>query len=351
MTPPFAACHACLCNERTSGNGDSYVCCPDAAWKAIEGRLQLQVHIAPDVIERRHRRHRSGARVFEARPQGIRSGSPALLSDRRTGQRWSPKPCLALQAFGAITLNHSVGGLNPFAVELSGRSGDELSGCTKRGLPLMKLPAAWMGPTPSCRSGPKIQRELARHGNRAAAIDRPRRQRQFDPDEPARRCPGNHRQSQYESWPPAIWDAKRFSPWCAVRCMKMKHEARAGDARRVSFLQSAYRRATSRPGNWRTKKRVPLNIASRHAHRQSAMGWDEVMVSIKESWARALRSFHRSWPDHQSAGVGRFCNVCADPDGRWILGRGHQAHGGDESERAGQLKGFDRLWIPQKVFW
>ena len=68
-----------------------------------------------------------------------------------------------IQAFGAITLNHSVGGLNPVAVELSGRSGAKI---------------VWMptvdaanetagrldGPNTKLPFWAKIQRELAATG-------------------------------------------------------------------------------------------------------------------------------------------------------------------------------------------
>ena len=70
-----------------------------------------------------------------------------------------------IQAFGAITLNHSVGGLNPVALEIAGRSGNKI---------------VWMptvdaanetagrtdGPTDKLPFWAKIQRELAATGFR-----------------------------------------------------------------------------------------------------------------------------------------------------------------------------------------
>src|SRR5208337_3992989 len=107
----------------------------DAAWKAIEGGYDLQVHVAPDVIERR-------------------------IDDIDLAHEFLKRK---LQAFGAITLNHSVGGLNPVAVELSGRSGAKI---------------VWMptvdaanetagrvdGPSTKLPFWAKIQRELAAQG-------------------------------------------------------------------------------------------------------------------------------------------------------------------------------------------
>ena len=68
-----------------------------------------------------------------------------------------------IEAFGAITLNHSVGGLNPVAVELAGRSGARSSGCrpsTRR----TKPPGASTARSDKLPFWAKIQRELAAEG-------------------------------------------------------------------------------------------------------------------------------------------------------------------------------------------
>lgn len=91
------------------------------AWEAIQGAYDLQVHVAPDVIGRRiddidlakeflvH-----GLRGFVLKSHYIQTGERAKVVSKAV-------PSIA--AFGAITLNHAVGGLNPVAVEIAGRSG------------------------------------------------------------------------------------------------------------------------------------------------------------------------------------------------------------------------------------
>src|SRR5271169_5995693 len=133
----------------------------DAAWKAIEGGYDLQVHVAPDVIERRiddidlaHEFLKRGLKGFVLKSHYFPTAERAKVVT---------KAVPGIQAFGAITLNHSVGGLNPVAVELSGRSGAKI---------------VWMptvdaanetagrvdGPSTKLPFWAKIQRELAAQG-------------------------------------------------------------------------------------------------------------------------------------------------------------------------------------------
>jgi len=133
----------------------------DAAWKAIEGGYDLQVHVAPDVIERRiddidlaHEFLKRGLKGFVLKSHYLPTAERAKVVT---------KAVPGIQAFGAITLNHSVGGLNPVAVELSGRSGAKI---------------VWMptvdaanetagrvdGPNTKLPFWAKIQRELAATG-------------------------------------------------------------------------------------------------------------------------------------------------------------------------------------------
>ena len=93
----------------------------DAAWRALEGAYDLQVHVGPDVIARRID-DIDCAKEFLARSmQGFVLKSHYI----QTGERAQvvTKAVPGSRIFGALTLNHSVGGLNPVAVELSGRSG------------------------------------------------------------------------------------------------------------------------------------------------------------------------------------------------------------------------------------
>jgi len=93
----------------------------DRAWKALEGAYDLQVHVSPDVIARRiddidcaREFLAHGMKGFVLKSHYIQTGERAqVVSKAVAGSR----------VFGALTLNHSVGGLNPVAVELAGRTG------------------------------------------------------------------------------------------------------------------------------------------------------------------------------------------------------------------------------------
>jgi len=93
----------------------------DRAWKTLEGAYDLQVHVAPDVIARRID-DIDCAKEFVAR--GLK-GFVLKSHYVQTGERAQvvAKAVPGSRVFGAVTLNHSVGGLNPVAVELAGRSG------------------------------------------------------------------------------------------------------------------------------------------------------------------------------------------------------------------------------------
>ena len=91
------------------------------AWEAIQSGYDLQVHVAPDVIGRRiddidlAREFLShGLRGFVLKSHYLQTGERAKVV---------AKAVPGIAAFGAITLNHAVGGLNPVAVEIAGRSG------------------------------------------------------------------------------------------------------------------------------------------------------------------------------------------------------------------------------------
>jgi len=133
----------------------------DAAWQAIEGGYDLQVHVAPDVISRRID-DLDLAREFLARKlKGFVLKSHYVPTYERAKVVTKASP--GITAFGAITLNHSVGGLNPVALEIAGRSGNKI---------------VWMptvdaanetagrtdGPTDKLPFWAKIQRELSATG-------------------------------------------------------------------------------------------------------------------------------------------------------------------------------------------
>jgi len=93
----------------------------DRAWKTLEGAYDLQIHVGPDVIARRID-DIDCAKEFLAR--GMK-GFVLKSHYIQTGERAQvvTKAVPGSRVFGAVTLNHSVGGLNPVAVELAGRTG------------------------------------------------------------------------------------------------------------------------------------------------------------------------------------------------------------------------------------
>ncbi len=91
------------------------------AWQAIQGAYDLQVHVAPDVIGRRiddidlaKEFLAHGLRGFVLKSHYVPTAERAKVV---------AKAVPGIVAFGAVTLNHAVGGLNPVAVEIAGRSG------------------------------------------------------------------------------------------------------------------------------------------------------------------------------------------------------------------------------------
>jgi Family of unknown function (DUF6282) len=96
----------------------------DEAWASIAGAYDLHVHVAPDVIARRiddidlaHEFLSRGLKGFILKSHYVPTAERAKVVT---------KAVPGISAFGAITLNHAVGGLNPVAVEIAGRSGCKL---------------------------------------------------------------------------------------------------------------------------------------------------------------------------------------------------------------------------------
>jgi hypothetical protein len=133
----------------------------DAAWQAIEGGYDLQVHVAPDVIARRIDDLDLAKEFLSRKLKGFVLKSHYVPTYERAKVVTKAVPGIA--AYGAITLNHSVGGLNPVAIEIAGRSGNKI---------------VWMptvdaanetaghadGPTTKLPFWAKIQRELSASG-------------------------------------------------------------------------------------------------------------------------------------------------------------------------------------------
>ena len=95
-----------------------------AAWEALQGAYDLQVHVAPDVIERRIDDIDLAKEFLAHGLKGFVLKSHYFPTAERA--KVVTKAVPGIHAFGAITLNHSVGGLNPVAVELAGRSGNKI---------------------------------------------------------------------------------------------------------------------------------------------------------------------------------------------------------------------------------
>jgi hypothetical protein len=93
----------------------------DRAWKALEGAYDLQIHVGPDVIPRRIDDIDCAKEFLAHAMKGFVLKSHYI----QTGERAQvvTKAVPGSRVFGAVTLNHSVGGLNPVAVELAGRTG------------------------------------------------------------------------------------------------------------------------------------------------------------------------------------------------------------------------------------
>ena len=105
----------------TQTTADQAIHVSDAAWKVLEGAYDLQVHVGPDVIARRiddidcaKEFVAHGMKGFVLKSHYIQTGERAQVVT---------KAVPGSKVFGAVTLNHSVGGLNPVAVEIAGRSG------------------------------------------------------------------------------------------------------------------------------------------------------------------------------------------------------------------------------------
>lgn len=93
----------------------------EQAWQAIQGAYDLQVHVAPDVIERRIDDIGLAAEFLSRGLKGFVLKSHYFPTAERA--QVVNRAVAGIEAFGALTLNHSIGGLNPVAVELAGRSG------------------------------------------------------------------------------------------------------------------------------------------------------------------------------------------------------------------------------------
>jgi hypothetical protein len=133
----------------------------DSAWKCLQGAYDMQVHVAPDVIERRIDDLDLAKEFLGRGLKGFVLKSHYFPTAERAKVVTKAVPGIA--AYGAITLNHSVGGLNPVALELAGRSG-----CKIVWFPTVdannETAGRLDGPNVKLPFWAKIQRELAATG-------------------------------------------------------------------------------------------------------------------------------------------------------------------------------------------
>ncbi|MBZ5500638.1 MAG: cytosolic protein [Acidobacteriia bacterium] len=133
----------------------------DAAWQAIEGGYDLQVHVAPDVIARRIDDLDLAKEFLARKLKGFVLKSHYVPTYERAKVVTKASP--GITAFGAITLNHSVGGLNPVALEIAGRSGNKMVWMPTVDA-VNETAGRTDGPTDKLPFWAKIQRELSATG-------------------------------------------------------------------------------------------------------------------------------------------------------------------------------------------
>jgi hypothetical protein len=96
----------------------------EEAWRALQGAYDLHVHVAPDVIQRKTDDIELARDFLSHGFRGFVLKSHYVPTTERASVVTRAVPGIA--AFGAIALNHSLGGLNPVAIEIAGRGGCKL---------------------------------------------------------------------------------------------------------------------------------------------------------------------------------------------------------------------------------
>ena len=93
----------------------------DRAFRVVQGAYDLHVHLAPDAVERSAYDYEAAQRFAEVGMAGMVLKSHYVPTAERAAlaRRLVPN----VDTRGSITLNASVGGLNPLAVEIAAREG------------------------------------------------------------------------------------------------------------------------------------------------------------------------------------------------------------------------------------
>jgi len=90
----------------------------------LRGAFDLHVHSAPDVLPRKFDDVELAKRTLSSGMAGFVLKSHYICTADRATMLREMFP--AVQAFGALSLNNSVGGLNPIAVDIAGRLGNKV---------------------------------------------------------------------------------------------------------------------------------------------------------------------------------------------------------------------------------
>ncbi len=90
----------------------------------LRGAIDMHVHSAPDVLPRKFDDVVLAQRTLDSGMAGFVLKSHYICTADRATMVRAMFP--EVQAFGALTLNNSVGGLNPIAVDIAGRLGNKL---------------------------------------------------------------------------------------------------------------------------------------------------------------------------------------------------------------------------------
>jgi hypothetical protein len=93
----------------------------DQARSLLQGAYDLHIHSAPDILPRKGDDLEFARRAAEAGMAGIVIKSHYTLTAERAKLVQQLVP--GVKIFGAIALDHAVGGLNPVALDVAGRSG------------------------------------------------------------------------------------------------------------------------------------------------------------------------------------------------------------------------------------
>ena len=87
----------------------------------LKGAYDLHIHTAPDVVSRKYTDLEVAKHLFDLGMAGFATKSHQFNTVARAAMVQEAYPQIV--AVGGVALNRAVGGLNPYAVEMAGRSG------------------------------------------------------------------------------------------------------------------------------------------------------------------------------------------------------------------------------------